>query len=179
MGLLRSVDDAHKQATDMEAKTTQAYSEEVRNLRLRAIKIDELKRHAAGLRLAALKNAGINDLSQMRGWGAQRLMQVRGIGPDSAHRIASIVDSIIRQSDQQPIPHPVEGPMSTAGYKVLEAVHVDIQTQMTFREPKAQLQSTITDFQLRQARVHSQTGFLAWFPGVSPPPADRHYHKVP
>lgn len=168
--LLRSVDDAQRQATDLEAKTAQAYAGEVRHLRLKAINVEELKRHASGLRLSALRNAGINDLSQLRGWGAQRLMQVRGIGPDSAHRIASIVDSITRQSDQQPIPHPVEGPMNSAGYKVLEAIHVDIQTQVTFREPKIQLQAAIKDFQIRKAQVRFKTGFFAWFPGFGNKP---------
>jgi tellurite resistance protein len=168
--LLRGVDDAHRQATDQETKTAQAFAADVRNLRLKAIKVEELKRHASGLRLSALRNAGIDDFSQMQGWSAQRLMQVKGIGPDSAHRIASLVDSISRQSNQQPIPHPVEGPMTSAGYKVLEAIHLDIQTQTTFREPKAQLQGVIKDFRARQARVRSKTGFFTWFPGFGAKP---------
>lgn len=172
--LLRGVDEAYRQATDLEAKAAQVFAGEVRHLRLRAIKIEELKRYASGLRLTALRNAGIDNLSQMEGWGAQRFMQVRGVGPDSAHRMASLVESISRQSNQQPIPHPVEGHMTTAGYKVMEAIYIDIQTQTTFRDPKPKLQAIIKDFQARQASVRSKTGFFAWFPGFGAKPALRH-----
>lgn len=171
--LLRGVDEAHRQATDLESKATQAFTGEVRHLRLRAIKVEELKRHASGLRLTALRNAGIDNLSQVEGWSAQRFMQVRGVGPDSAHRMASLVESISRQSNQQPIPHPVEGHMTTAGYNLMEAIYIDIQTQTVLREPKAMLQTVIKDFQARQTMVRSRTGFFAWFPGFDSKPSLR------
>ncbi|MDE2107221.1 MAG: hypothetical protein KGL39_59035, partial [Patescibacteria group bacterium] len=158
--LLRGIDEAHRQANDQETKAAQSFAREVRRFRLKAIKVEELKRHASGLRLSALRNIGIEDLSQMEGWGSQRLMQIRGIGPDSAHRIASIVDSLCRQSNEQPIPYPTEGQMTTAGYQVMESIYIDIQTQTFFREPKVQLQSVIEDFQARQSRVRTQTGFF-------------------
>ena len=171
MTLLRGLDEAHRQASDQETKAAQSFAREVRRLRLKAIKVEELKRHASGLRLSALRNVGIEDLSQMEGWGPQRLMQIRGIGPDSAHRIASIVDSLCRQSNEQPIPYPTDGQMTTAGYQVMESIYIDIQTQTIFREPKVQLQSVIEDFQARQSRVRTQTGFFAWFPGFVTKPA--------
>lgn len=169
--LFRGLEEAHSQSTEQEKRAAQIYASEVRHLRLKAIKVEELKCHASGLRLSALRSAGIDNLSQLEGWGSQRFMQVRGIGPDSAHRMASLVESISHQSNQLPIPHPVEGPMTTAGYKVMEAIYLDIQTQTTFRDPKAKLQVILKDFQARQASVRARTGFFVWFPGFGTKPA--------
>lgn len=167
---LRRVDDAHGQSSTGQSRVSQAYITEVRQLRLRAIKVEEMKRHASGLRLSALRNAGIDDLSQMQGWGAQRLMQIKGIGPDSARRIASLVSTLSEQVNQQPIPHPVEARMTLSGYKLMEAIQIDIETQMTFRDLRPQLQQLIATFQAREAGVLTNTGFFTWLPGFRSSP---------
>ncbi len=163
-GLEQEIAQAHQQTKAAVAKAAKAYVDDVRYQRLRAIGVDELKRHASGLRLQALKDAGLRDFSQLRGWNAQRLVQLKGIGPDSASRIATIVETLCHQSDQQPIPHPSEGPITNSGYKVFEAIHIATLVQITFQAPSSQLQDVLKEFQWRRYQVLDSTGFFAWLP---------------
>lgn len=163
-GLEQEITQAHQQTRAAVTRASKAYVDDVRYQRLRAISVDELKRHASGLRLQALKDAGLRDFSQLRGWNYQKLMQLKGIGPDSASRIATIVETLCHQSDQQPIPHPSEGSMTSSGYKVLEAIHIATLVQTTFQAPSSQLQEVLKEFQSRRYRVVDGTGFFAWLP---------------
>ena len=56
--------------------------------------IDELNRQTSGLRLQAVKDAGLRNLADLQGWDVNRLVQLRGIGPKSAGSIAYLVSSL-------------------------------------------------------------------------------------
>jgi hypothetical protein len=69
---LESLDsELKKQRQDIDSSLSQAasnYIQEVQVGRLRSIQLDELKRHASGMRLQALKDVGIRTLADLRGW---------------------------------------------------------------------------------------------------------------
>lgn len=170
LGLENRIAQTHQQARAAVAAAAKSYVEDVRHQRLAAIGVDELKRHASGLRLQALKDAGLHSLAHIRKWDYQRLIQLKGVGPDSASRIATLVATLCHQSDNKPIPHPSEGPLTTPGYKVFEAVHIATEAQKAFAAPTAQLQSVIKEFKERRNRIQTATGFFAWFPGFGKKP---------
>jgi hypothetical protein len=88
-------------------QSARQYAHEIRLGRLRGIPIEEVKKHQGGLRLQALHGVGIHTLADIQGWDASRILQIRGVGPASAHPIASIAATLIADSNKLPITHPV------------------------------------------------------------------------
>ena len=89
------------------SQTASSYVHEIRTERLGSIQVDELKRHGSGMRLQALKDAGLTTLADLQGWNDYRLSQLRGVGPKSAIPIAQIVNKLTSESNALLIPHPV------------------------------------------------------------------------
>lgn len=74
--------------------------------RIKAIPVEELKKHAAGMRLQALKDIGISTVADLEGWSEARVSQVRGVGPKSAYAIVHSVAAVIAAAKAVPIPPP-------------------------------------------------------------------------
>lgn len=88
------------------------YIQGVNAARLKAIPLDELKKHATGMRLQALKDFGIRSVADLQGWNEYRVSQVRGVGPKSASAIVQAVSRITAVTKAVPIGHPAP-PFST------------------------------------------------------------------
>jgi uncharacterized tellurite resistance protein B-like protein len=82
------------------------YVREVQAARLRAIPLDELKKHGSGMRLQALKDAGVHSLADLREWDEHRISQVRGVGPKSAAMIIVFARQLSATVQSLPILHP-------------------------------------------------------------------------
>lgn len=146
------------------AQAARNYVQEIRIDRLRAIHVDELRRHASGMRLQALKEAGLWSLADLQGWSADRLAQLRGVGPKSATSMAYVIATLTTQSNALPIPHPIP---SEHGQKcsLVQAVCLYGWTQSWLTEKHQKLQATIQDFLARQKGVLGKTSFARWLPG--------------
>jgi hypothetical protein len=88
------------------------YIQGVNAARLKAIPLDELKKHATGMRLQALKSFGIRSVADLQGWNEYSVSQVRGVGPKSASAIVQAVSRITAVTNAVPIDHPAP-PFST------------------------------------------------------------------
>jgi hypothetical protein len=82
------------------------YIQEINAARLKAIPLDELKKHATGMRLQAHKDVGIWSVADLQGWNEYRVSQVRGVGPKSAGAIVQAVSRITAATKAIPIDHP-------------------------------------------------------------------------
>ena len=91
--------------SEIELSSSQ-YIQEVHSARLKAIPLDELKKHSTGLRLQALKDVGIWSVAGLQGWNEYRVSQVRGVGPKSASAIVRAVAIITASAKAIPINHP-------------------------------------------------------------------------
>jgi hypothetical protein len=96
-----------------EEQTRQGVAQAARQLesavqteRLRNITIETIKNHASGGRLQALRDAGMRTILDLQGVGAQRLSNIRGIGPKSAGSIAAVVEMLTRTSNSLPVQRP-------------------------------------------------------------------------
>lgn len=69
--------------------------EEEIDYRLRLMSIDELKKPGAGIRIAALKNAGYTNIGQLLGVSVRQLSYLKGIGPETAGAIYNRVQEVI------------------------------------------------------------------------------------
>lgn len=101
--------------------------------RLKAIPLDELKKYATGMRLQALKNAGVRSVADLQGWNELRVSQVRGVGPKSASAITQAVSRITAMTRAVPINHPTPPFSGDAECPLMQALYRQrwFDTQMT------------------------------------------------
>ena len=163
--LQRTVQNMHARASRNVQDAAQGYVQQVRLGRLRAISIDELKNHASGLRLQALKDIGLRTLADLQGWPASRLVQVRGVGPDSATRIASIVAALTQQSNQQPILYPWPGTEGGPEHPLLEAICQLGRIETWFADPDQLIHRHVESFRNRRLGIRAKTTFFKWLFG--------------
>ena len=142
-----------------------SYIQEVRLDRLRSIPIDELKRHAPGARLQALKDNGIRNLADIRGWSFNRLTQVRGVGPKSAGLIAHAANALAAKSDAQPIPHPDLTSAGKRDRELLAAAFLLRWSQPNIPEKRQALKPVITEFQTSKQQVFAWANLWHWVAG--------------
>lgn len=91
---------------------TASYVQAIYAARIKAIPVDDLKKHATGMRLQALKDIGVSTVADLEGWSEFRVSQVRGVGPKSASSIVHSVAAVIAAAKAIPIPPPLV-PFST------------------------------------------------------------------
>jgi tellurite resistance protein len=146
-----------------------SYSTEIRVKRLKAIPIEELKRHGSGIRLQALHGTGLHNLADLQGWSASRLECVRGVGPKSAGMISQIVASLVAQSDSAMIPHP-ESPFELAGERSLsQAIYRLRNFQSRSSRYSTWLRDACNDMTTRRDQILSDTTFQKWVEGFRAP----------
>jgi tellurite resistance protein len=137
-------DELISQANEIKSGVSQAAErvrQDVRTERLRALSVDEIKQHASGVRLQALKDAGLTRLLDLQGWGADRLSNLRGVGPKSAGTIAAVAQSLISSSNARPIPIP-SPPFHIATERALVRA---LYTQLYFESHHAAERRALTD----------------------------------
>ncbi len=167
---LRSLQcDLTIQAEGIKESTSQAASrlgQDVRSERLRAISIDTIKNHASGLRLQALKDAGLNTVLDLQGWSAQRLSGVRGVGPKSASSIAAVVQTLTHSSSGIPVRCPLPPFSGNAESGLLRAVYVDLFFEAEVSTQRSEFKSVLDRGEQRLAEIAAGTTFRKWLMAI-------------
>ncbi len=70
----RELESQKRSNQESVSRAASSYAQEVRIARLRAIPVDELRRHTSGLRLQPVKDAGLRTLADLQSWNGQRLV---------------------------------------------------------------------------------------------------------
>jgi hypothetical protein len=169
-GLDQGIRTFQQRAVEARALAGRNYVLEIQRRRLQAIPIDELKRHAPGARLQALKDFRLTTLADMQNRSANSLIQIRGIGPDSAMRIAAAVATVTELSNRQPIPVPWPGSEHGAERPLLEAICHLGRAESWFADPKGRMPVLIREFRDRAAEVRRGTSFGRWLTSLGKHP---------
>lgn len=165
----QQLEDAYSSATAFQGQLANtakseslSYVHAVQHARLQAISVDELKRHASGLRLQALRDAGLHNLASLQGWSASRLVLLRGIGNASANRIADLVDSLTHKSKSQPITVP--WPCTEPGLERpwVEAIYHLRLFETQLKEPTLRVASHRDRLGNMLRKVIAETRFWRW-----------------
>lgn len=161
-GLETGIRDLQRRISETQMLAAGSYVAEIQAARLRAIPIEELKRLAPGARIQALRDNGIRDLASLQGRSATSLTQIRGIGPDSASKIANAVGSLVSSTSRQPIPIPWPGSERGKERPLLEAIHNHIRVKDWFADPDNRLSFHIAAFRDRARQIETATTFRRW-----------------
>ncbi len=151
---------------DSVAQAATRLGQDVRSERLRAISVDAIKHHASGLRLQALKDAGLNTVLDLQGWSAQRLSGLRGVGPKSAGTIAAVAQTLTRSSNEIPVRCPSPPFADLAERSLLCAVYVDLYLEARHSAQRNGFTSVLDRAEERLAAITAETAFRRWFTGL-------------
>lgn len=160
---LQSESDACRSSCRSDVSAAASARKDVVHLaRLQAISLEELKKHAAGLRLQPLRDAGIRSMADLQQWSQIRLEGLRGVGPKSAATIHGIVQQITSSVKAQAIADP-EPPFNRDEERgLVVAMYREIQCEQLLAKipPKFQTLRSNTFEVLEQVR--SKTRFIRW-----------------
>ena len=166
---LESLDsELKKQRQDIDSSLSQAasnYIQEVQVGRLRSIQLDELKRHASGMRLQALKDVGIRTLADLRGWNEGRLSNVRGVGPKSASAIARVASQLTRASNAVSIPLPISPFASERDRILLQSIYRDCWFDAHLSDQRKAFDETLQNYETSLLQIRENTRFSRWLRG--------------
>lgn len=153
---------------------TQQYKNTVRqayqNLQMKSVQstlvnipVEELNRDKSGIRVAALKNAGINNIAQLAGISRQRLMSINGIGEDGAARILAKTQEICKNASQLTRVKIGTNDKNTDTYAIISAVYVLMKTKQA-SDRASSLYSEFHDNIVRNINSAKQgKSVLKWF----------------
>ncbi len=86
--------------------SAEAYRDSFFRQQMAAVSVDDFKNHLGGLRLRAVRDAGLMTLLDLQGWTCTRLMSLRGVGEDTASGVAAIVQELSQRIRSTPVPFP-------------------------------------------------------------------------
>ena len=138
------------------------YVQGIQGERLKAISLDELKKHATGMRLQALKDVGICSVADLQGWNEYRVSQVRGVGPKSASAIVQAVDKITLATKSIPIDHPVPPFSSDAGRRTVQSLYRQRWFDTHIAEHVDKFAKNLATHQSTRDEVIAKTSFSRW-----------------
>ncbi len=84
----------------------QAYRDQIVRQQLAAVSIDEFKNHLGGLRLRAVKDAGLGTLLDLQNWSFDRLVGLSGVGSETALGVVTIARQLTDGIRATPVPFP-------------------------------------------------------------------------
>lgn len=157
--------EAHNLQRTIEGETeslTNQYVEATYASRLKAIPVDELKKYAAGMRLQALKDAGIRTVADLQGWSEYRVSQVRGVGPKSAIAIVHSVAAVTAAAKAVPISHPVPPLSSETERQLMQALYRQHWFAAHISEQVTAFGTTVTSHQCTRDAILAKTTFSRW-----------------
>ncbi len=138
------------------------YIQEVHSARLKAIPLDELKTHATGLRLQALKDVGIWSIAGLQRWNEYRISQVRGVGPKSASAIVRAVAIITASAKAVPINHPAPPFSGDTERQLMEALYRQHWFDTHITEQADAFRKTLALDQSIRDELATKIGFGHW-----------------
>jgi uncharacterized tellurite resistance protein B-like protein len=147
--------------SDIELATSQ-YIQGVHAARLKAIPLDDVKKHATGIRLQALKDFGIRSVADLQGWNEYRVSQVRGVGPKSASAIVHAVARITTATRVIPIDHPAPPFLGDTARQLIQALYRQHWFDMHIAEQSDAFAKLLDLHQNTRNEVLTKTSFGCW-----------------
>jgi uncharacterized tellurite resistance protein B-like protein len=148
-----------RQATELAARN---YVVGIQTTRLKEIPIEAVKSLAPGVRLQALRSARIETLADVEGRSPSSLMQIRGIGQDSATRISAAAAILITNSNKRAIPVSWPGREGGAERPMLEAICHQERSRNWFADPNGQFPRLIREFKDLEDGIRKKSTRLKW-----------------
>ena len=142
-----------------------AYTDLVRKQYLRSISLDDIRKLAPGARMQPLRDLGVTSLLDCHSWGAANFARLRGIGPDSANRLAAACAALTKSANQQPIIHPDCSDGGGAGNDLFQCIFRQRQSHELLMPARAALESVHDTLRPQLEDVQSATSFLRWLFG--------------
>jgi TerB N-terminal domain len=130
--------------------------------RLKAIPLDELKKHATGMRLQALKDVSVWSVADLQGWNEYRVSQVRGVGPKSASAIVQAVSKITAATKAVPIDHPAPPFSREIECQLMEALYRQHWFDTHIAEQGNRFAKNLALHQSTRDEVTTKTSFSHW-----------------
>ena len=146
---------------DIELSSSQ-YIQGVNAARLKAIPLDELKKHATGMRLQALKDVGIWSVADLQGWNEYRVSQVRGVGPKSAGAIVKAVSRITAATKAIPIDHPAPPFSGDTKRQLMQALYRQHWFDVHIAEQSDLFTKDLALHQITRDEVVTKSSFSRW-----------------
>ncbi|MDB6094607.1 MAG: hypothetical protein JWM32_2169 [Verrucomicrobia bacterium] len=140
----------------------EAYIAAMRKRYLQSVSLDDIRKLAPGARMQPLRDMGIMNLLACQGWSAPQFERLRGIGPDSATRLAAACSSLTKSAYRQPIPHPVLDDTDAAGKQLFARIFLQHINHETLKPARAALEAASGAFKSEWIQIRDQTGFLTW-----------------
>lgn len=141
------------------------YVSEKRRSYLRAISLDDVRKLAPGVRLQPLYACGVNNLLDCQGWTADRFLQLHGIGPDSASRIAAACSSLTTAANKRAIPHPKLSDSNASSHELYLKVFALGKVLECLRGQQENLRAALEPLRVKCSSVESRTSFPKWLFG--------------
>lgn len=138
------------------------YIQGVNAARLKAIPLDELKKHATGMRLQALKDVGVGSVADLQGWNEYRVSQVRGVGPKSASAIVLAVSRITAATKAVPIDHPAPPFSADSERELMQALYRQHWFEMHIGEQGDAFAKSFAIHQNTRDEIVTKTSFGRW-----------------
>lgn len=129
--------------------------------RLKAIPVDELKKHATGMRLQALKDVGVRTVADLQGWNEYRVSQVRGVGPKSAGAIVRSVAAVTAAAKAVPVPHP-SPPFSDEPQQLMQALYRQHWFDAHISDQATAFAAVVTSNQCTRDAILAKATFSHW-----------------
>lgn len=140
------------------------YAAVIRRGYLQQVPVDEIRRVTPGVRLQPLKDQGVGNLLACQGWSAGKLQQLRGIGPESAYRIAQAIEALTKSVNQQAVPHPLPNSPGTAE-KLYRSLYVSREVSVKFADSLPGLEAIGKELGPQGLSVIERTSFFSWLFG--------------
>lgn len=156
---IRRFQNQTKEAMELAARN---YVVAIQTNRLKEISVDGIKSIAPGVRLQALRSCGIYTLADLQGRSPSNLIQIRGIGQDSAIRIAAAAAILIENSNKRSIPIAWPGREGGAERPTLEAICHHGRSMNWFADPNERFPALIREFKDLVGQIKRKSSRLRW-----------------
>ena len=161
-GMVGSFQD-YTQELQVATKSAAAdYVAAVRKRTLQSISLDDIRKLAPGARMQPLRDFGVSTLLDCQGWNTASFQRLRGIGPDSAARLAAACTALTRSALQQPIAHPLPDQIESTGKNLYARFYQQRLAHEAMLVPRKALNAAIQEFESAWQDIHAGTSFLKW-----------------
>ncbi len=161
-GLQAETDACREECRSEVSAAAGARRDDIQFIRLQAISMEELKKHATGLRLQPLRDAGVRNMADLQSWSQGRLENLRGVGPKSAATIPGIVQRISSSVRAQPIADPEPPFLRDKERGLVLAIYRELQCDRLLAKMPSEFQKLRSDTNETQEQVRTKTRFFRW-----------------
>lgn len=144
----------------------QAHRNHVTRCRMAALSIDDIRRLAPGARTQPLRDHGVSSLLDCHTWDANRFVAFKGIGPDSAYKLAAACATLKKGVHEKPIPHPKDTSTEPTAHRLFERIHEQLRSRDILKSSRESL-TAMSGRGIANCLAHeSRTTFWSWLVGT-------------